>query len=158
MDGTFRGGGRETPSRLALLQGKGRHAYVESAIGFVSNFIEEHGKGVGRAFATSPEHIAEQAVLYALARLSEHEAAFSHEALLTTALTKALGETTPHYLNAAITQAAKTGALVKGHLSTDGIVWTTKEALAKKPVSWKRLKRARTVPTSGNGRTSRDLP
>jgi len=71
------------------------------------------------------ENIAKEATLYAIAHLSEREAAFSSQALLVTALEHALGEATPDGIEKAMAEAAKQGLLQGG----ENKQWTTVEAI-----------------------------
>ncbi|CAN5419829.1 hypothetical protein BH10PSE19_BH10PSE19_00020 [soil metagenome] len=77
----------------------------------------------------APETVASEAVAYALAHLSEREAAFKHKDVLVVALSHALGNANSELINNAVLQAEKEGELVRGIYSHDGTHWTTREAI-----------------------------
>ncbi|HVV69619.1 MAG TPA: conjugative transfer relaxase/helicase TraI [Gammaproteobacteria bacterium] len=81
------------------------------------------------ADAATPESLAKEAVAYALAHLSEREAAFSHKEVLGIALNHALGDVNPKLVQDAVVQAEKNGDLLRGACSLDGTFWTTRSAL-----------------------------
>lgn len=62
--------------------------------------------------------------------LAEREAAFTHKALLSIAITHALGEVPLEKLEQAIMQTQVEGHLVQGHKVLDGTHWTTQDAIA----------------------------
>ena len=72
---------------------------------------------------------AAAAVRYALAYLSEKEAAFAHKEVMTVALTHILGDVNLQELERAVLKAEKRGDLIRGVYSQNGTRWTTKEAL-----------------------------
>ncbi len=72
---------------------------------------------------------AKEAVRYALAYLSEKEAAFEHKEVVTVALTHVLGEVNLQALQQAVMAAEKRGELIRGVVSVNGTHWTTREAL-----------------------------
>ena len=76
-----------------------------------------------------PEQQATSAVRYALAYLSEKEAAFAHKDVMTVALTHVLGKANHAQLEQAVVEAEKHGELIRGVYSEDGTRWTTREAL-----------------------------
>ncbi|CAN5423706.1 hypothetical protein BH10PSE19_BH10PSE19_16310 [soil metagenome] len=78
----------------------------------------------------TPETLATEAVAYALAHLSEREAAFKHKDVLTVALSHALGDANSKLITDAVLQAEKDDELVRGIYSHDGTHWTTHEAIA----------------------------
>lgn len=80
--------------------------------------------------ASSPTMIAKEAVQYALAYLSEKEAAFAHKEVMTVALTHVLGQVNLSRLQQAVIEAEKQGELIRGVYSHQGTRWTTREALA----------------------------
>ena len=75
------------------------------------------------------EGTAQEAVLYALAHLSEREAAFSHKEVLEVALRHALGNVGLDQVEKAVATAEKNGDLLRGMYSKDGTHWTTQTAL-----------------------------
>ncbi len=72
---------------------------------------------------------AKKAVHYALAYLSEKEAAFEHKEVMTVALTHCLGQVNLKALQEAVLDAEKQGELIRGVYSENGTRWTTREAL-----------------------------
>ncbi len=66
---------------------------------------------------------------YALAYLSEKEAAFAHKDVMTVALTHVLGKANHTQLEQAVVEAEKQGELIRGVYSEEGTRWTTREAL-----------------------------
>ena len=74
--------------------------------------------------------IAKEAVQYALAYLSEKEAAFAHKEVMTVALTHVLGQVNLQALQQAVLEAEKKGELIRGLYSHQGTRWTTREALS----------------------------
>lgn len=72
---------------------------------------------------------AKEAVQYALAYLSEKEAAFEHKEVMTVALTHVLGRVNQKALQQAVLEAEKQGELIRGVYSENGTRWTTREAL-----------------------------
>jgi conjugative transfer relaxase protein TraI len=72
---------------------------------------------------------AQEAVHYALAYLSEKEAAFDHKAVMTVALTHRLGQVNEKALKQTVLEAEKQGELIRGVYSIEGTRWTTREAL-----------------------------
>ena len=78
----------------------------------------------------TPEKLAEDVVAYALAHLSEREAAFQHKDVLTVALKQVFGDMTVETVENAIKMAEKNGNLIRGVYSQDGTKWTTKDAIA----------------------------
>ena len=72
---------------------------------------------------------AQEAVQYALAYLSEKEAAFEHKEVMTVALTHVLGQVNQKALQQAVLEAEKQGELIRGVYSENGTRWTTREAL-----------------------------
>ena len=72
---------------------------------------------------------AAAAVRYALAYLSEKEAAFAHKEVMTVALTHILGDVNVQALERAVLNAEKQGDLIRGVYSHNGTRWTTREAL-----------------------------
>ena len=72
---------------------------------------------------------AKEAVQYALAYLSEKEAAFEHKEVMTVALTHVLGQVNQKALQQAVLEAEKQGELIRGVYSENGTRWTTREAL-----------------------------
>ncbi len=72
----------------------------------------------------NPDHIAELALSYALAKLGEREAAFKHQDLLTKAMQYVLGKTTVNDIEKIITEKSNNGELIHS-----GTYWTTKEVL-----------------------------
>ncbi len=110
--------GSELPKPL---QSAGEHLQLlEAALQKALSRIEE---------AVTPEGLAKEAVAYALAHLSEREAAFSHKDVLQTALFHALGDVNPKLVQKAVEQAEEGGELLRGVCSTDGTYWTTRSAL-----------------------------
>lgn len=77
----------------------------------------------------TPEGTAQAAVRYALAHLSEKEAAFTHKDVLTVALTHALGDVGMGHIQQAVIKAEKNGDLVRGLYSENGTHWTTRDTL-----------------------------
>jgi conjugative relaxase-like TrwC/TraI family protein len=80
--------------------------------------------------AATPEGIAHEAVRYALAHLTEQEAAFDHKAVMETALKYVLGEAGIEHLQTAVIEAEKRSDLIRGIYSKDGTRWTTADAVA----------------------------
>jgi hypothetical protein len=80
--------------------------------------------------APAPEHMAKEAVHYALAHLSEREAAFEHKQVMEVALNYALGGINMAQVQQATLAAQNKGELIRGMYSVDGTRWTTQEALA----------------------------
>ena len=78
---------------------------------------------------TRPTLAAKEAVQYALAYLSEKEAAFEHKEVMTVALTHVLGQVNLKALQQAVLEAEKQGELIRGVYSVNGTRWTTREAL-----------------------------
>ena len=72
---------------------------------------------------------AKEAVQYALAYLSEKEAAFEHKEVMTVALSHVLGQVNQKALQQAVLEAEKQGELIRGVYSENGTRWTTREAL-----------------------------
>ncbi len=89
----------------------------------------------------TPESLAKEAVQYALAHLSEREAAFEHKRVMEVALTQVLGEARPDTIQQAIVQAEKEGNLIRGVYSKEGTRWTTPEAIAMERDILKEAKR-----------------
>ena len=104
--------GRDTSEHIQLL---------ESA---VERALHKHQPN-----ADSPVLIAKEAVQYALAYLSEKEAAFAHKEVMTVALTHVLGKVNLQSLQQAVLEAEKNGELIRGVYSHQGTRWTTREAL-----------------------------
>lgn len=73
----------------------------------------------------TPETLAREATLYALAHLSEREAAFKQQALIETAVTHALGHIRLSDVTSAIHELQQSGKLLEGENS----YWTTREAV-----------------------------
>lgn len=76
------------------------------------------------------ENRAKEAVQYALAYLSEKEAAFAHKDVMMAALMHVFGQVPVEQLQAAVVTAEKQGDLIRGVYSHNGTQWTTREALA----------------------------
>ncbi len=77
----------------------------------------------------TPDTLAADAVRYALAHLSEREAAFKHKDVFEVALTYALGDARQDHIQQAILAAEHNGELVRGVLSQDGTRWTTQAGI-----------------------------
>ena len=90
----------------------------------------EHALRKTQPGAESPAVIAKEAVQYALAYLSEKEAAFAHKEVMTVALTHVLGQVNLQALQQAVLEAEKNGELIRGMYSHQGTRWTTREALS----------------------------
>jgi conjugative transfer relaxase protein TraI len=74
---------------------------------------------------------AEKAVDYALAHLSEREAAFSHKEVLLVALQHAFGQVAIQDIEKAVLNLEQQGALIRGLYSQNGIYWTTAQSLER---------------------------
>jgi conjugative transfer relaxase protein TraI len=90
----------------------------------------EHALCKNQPNVYSPAMIAKEAVQYALAYLSEKEAAFAHKEVMTVALTHVLGKVNLQALQQAVLEAEKNGELIRGVYSHQGTRWTTREALS----------------------------
>lgn len=88
----------------------------------------EHSKQI-QIQDKNPTTAAKNAISYALAHLTEREAAFEHKQVLEIALKQVLGEVDVKTLQAAILQAEKNGELIRGIYSKDGTRWTTRQGI-----------------------------
>ncbi len=115
----------------ALLHDKaaGRNAveHIQLLETAVERAICQHRSETG---SQSPTAIAKEAVQFALAYLSEKEAAFAHKEVMTVALTHVLGQVNLQALQQAVIEAEKRGDLIRGVYSHQGTRWTTREALS----------------------------
>ncbi|MCD8573830.1 MAG: AAA family ATPase [Gammaproteobacteria bacterium] len=95
-------------------------ASVQQALieGIQNNFSEQN-----------TETIASEAIVYAMKHLSEREAAFNQNELLSVAIKNVLGSAAPNELHDALRRAETSGYLIPGVVSRDGKLWTTKDAL-----------------------------
>ncbi len=100
---------------------------LETAVQNALQRFPEASLSLSRADATALA--AKEAVQYALAYLSEKEAAFEHKEVMTVALSHVLGRVNQKALQQAILQAEKQGELIRGVYSENGTRWTTREAL-----------------------------
>jgi len=78
----------------------------------------------------APVDHAKEAIEYALAHLSEREAAFNHKELLAVAISHVLGEVPLDKLEQAILLAQTSGAVVRGQKASEGTYWTTQEEVS----------------------------
>lgn len=110
-------------------QAAGRNAseHIQLLETAVERAIRQQRSGVG---SPSPATIAKEAVQFALAYLSEKEAAFAHKEVMTVALTHVLGQVNLQALQQAVVEAEKRGDLIRGVYSHQGTRWTTREALS----------------------------
>ncbi len=100
---------------------------LETAVQNALQRFPEASLPLSRADATTLA--AKEAVQYALAYLSEKEAAFEHKEVMTVALTHVLGQVNQKALQQAVLEAEKQGELIRGVYSENGTRWTTREAL-----------------------------
>lgn len=97
-------------------------AAVKEALkeGIQPHFSEQHA-----------ESVASEAIVYAMKHLSEREAAFTQNELLSVAIKNLLGTAAPNELHDALRRAETSGHLVPGVVSRDGKLWTTLDALVE---------------------------
>lgn len=100
---------------------------LESAVQKAGQHLLPSSNPLSQPDATA--RAAKEAVHYALAYLSEKEAAFEHKEVMTVALTHWLGQVNQKALQQAVLEAEKQGELIRGVYSETGTRWTTREAL-----------------------------
>lgn len=103
--------------------------YAADHVRLLEKAVERAVQAAQQESTPTPERQAQEAVKYALAHLSEKEAAFTHKEVLAVALAQALGTVDLGQLQAAVIAAEKNGDLIRGLYSQDGTHWTTQEAL-----------------------------
>ena len=99
------------------------NTYVESVKKALAEGIQSHFQEY------NTESIASEAILYAMKHLSEREAAFSQNELLSIAMKNVLGSAAPNEVHEALRLAETSGYLIPGVVSRDGKLWTTVDAL-----------------------------
>ncbi len=87
-------------------------------------------KALTKVFDIKDQKISDQAVAFAIEKLTERDAAFKHVDLVTEALVFSMGKTDRKEILEAIHQKQKDGELVLGEHFADGTRWTTKEAIS----------------------------
>ena len=100
-------------------------------------FPEAHISAIKQEVATALKTLtektefsyAEKAVDYAISKLSERNAGFTHQLVMETALKHALGEVRSEDLEASMEAKAHQGTIVSGKDTTGALLWTTQEAL-----------------------------
>lgn len=88
-------------------------------------------EGIQPYFSEQAESVASEAIVYAMKHLSEREAAFTQNELLSVAIKNLLGTAAPNELHDALHRAETSGYLVPGVVSRDGKLWTTLDALVE---------------------------
>jgi conjugative transfer relaxase protein TraI len=112
---------------LTSIRGSEHVSLLEKAVGNAIQRLQTATPELSEA--AKAEKTAKEAVRYALAYLSEKEAAFAHKEVMTVALTHVFGQVRVEQLQAAVVAAEKQGELIRGVYSHNGTDWTTREAL-----------------------------
>lgn len=116
--------------QLSVIPKTSTQEYVKRLMENINEAIQDHSKHYADDFIKTSEAMVEEGVKFALAKISEREAAFTHKELMEIAVRHTLGKHSPDIIEKAIGSLRDQGEIIKGLTDpSEGTLWTTKESI-----------------------------